>query len=213
MKEASGNISQIVSLFHKAEAHLDVYSGNDDQIVPILAMGGEGCISVLSNVLPKGRRFGWRAVLLRRCARRCGAPVPSAARHRRACFPRSIPFRSRRRWQKWATAPTRCVCRSRRWRKRRRAVLLNALEVWVFEMTNILLHGAKNGAMGEALRALLDAGFAGCTAGPMVSRSGNGALHVLSEKFWSLPTSCSTFPFHTATESALGFALEHGPPS
>ena len=53
VKEASGNISQIVSLFHKAEAHLDVYSGNDDQIVPILAMGGEGCISVLSNVLPK----------------------------------------------------------------------------------------------------------------------------------------------------------------
>ena len=53
VKEASGNLSQIVSLFHKAEAHLDVYSGNDDQIVPILAMGGEGCISVLSNVLPK----------------------------------------------------------------------------------------------------------------------------------------------------------------
>ena len=53
VKEASGNLSQIVSLFHRAEAHLDVYSGNDDQIVPILAMGGEGCISVLSNVLPK----------------------------------------------------------------------------------------------------------------------------------------------------------------
>ena len=53
VKEASGNLSQIVSLFHKAEAHLDVYSGNDDQIVPILAMGGEGCISVLSNVLPR----------------------------------------------------------------------------------------------------------------------------------------------------------------
>ena len=53
VKEACGNISQIVSLFEKAGDTLDVYSGNDDQIVPILAMGGEGCISVLSNILPK----------------------------------------------------------------------------------------------------------------------------------------------------------------
>ena len=53
VKEASGNLSQIVSLFHRTAACLDVYSGNDDQIVPILAMGGEGCISVLSNVLPR----------------------------------------------------------------------------------------------------------------------------------------------------------------
>ena len=53
VKEASGNLSQIVSLFHRAAARLDVYSGNDDQIVPILAMGGGGCISVLSNVLPR----------------------------------------------------------------------------------------------------------------------------------------------------------------
>ena len=53
VKEASGNISQIVSLFSRAGDRLDVYSGNDDQIVPVLAMGGEGCISVLSNVLPR----------------------------------------------------------------------------------------------------------------------------------------------------------------
>lgn len=53
VKEASGNISQIVSLFSKAWDLLDVYSGNDDQIIPVLAMGGAGCISVLSNVLPK----------------------------------------------------------------------------------------------------------------------------------------------------------------
>ena len=53
VKEACGNISQIVSLFGRAGDSLDVYSGNDDQIVPVLAMGGEGCISVLSNVLPK----------------------------------------------------------------------------------------------------------------------------------------------------------------
>lgn len=52
VKEASGNISQIVSLAARAP-ELTIYSGNDDQIVPILAMGGSGCISVLSNVLPR----------------------------------------------------------------------------------------------------------------------------------------------------------------
>lgn len=51
VKEASGNISQIVALAAQAPS-LTIYSGNDDQIVPILAMGGAGCISVLSNVLP-----------------------------------------------------------------------------------------------------------------------------------------------------------------
>ena len=53
VKEASGNISQIVKLFALADGKVDVYSGNDDQIVPILALGGKGVISVLSNVAPK----------------------------------------------------------------------------------------------------------------------------------------------------------------
>ena len=53
VKEASGNISQIAKLFALAEGKVDVYSGNDDQIVPILALGGKGVISVLSNVAPK----------------------------------------------------------------------------------------------------------------------------------------------------------------
>ena len=53
IKEASGNISQIAELFEKAEGSLDVYSGNDDQIVPICSLGGIGVISVLSNVAPK----------------------------------------------------------------------------------------------------------------------------------------------------------------
>ena len=52
VKEASGNISQIVELAARAP-ELAIYSGNDDQIVPILSMGGMGCISVLSNVVPK----------------------------------------------------------------------------------------------------------------------------------------------------------------
>lgn len=53
IKEAGGNISNIVETMALCQGKLDLYSGNDDQIVPILAMGGEGCISVLSNVLPK----------------------------------------------------------------------------------------------------------------------------------------------------------------
>ncbi len=53
VKEASGNIAQIVKLFALADGVADVYSGNDDQIVPILSLGGKGVISVLSNVAPK----------------------------------------------------------------------------------------------------------------------------------------------------------------
>lgn len=52
VKEASGNISQIADLAALAKGKIDIYSGNDDQIVPILALGGLGVISVLSNVAP-----------------------------------------------------------------------------------------------------------------------------------------------------------------
>lgn len=53
VKEAGGNISQTADLIHQAEGSLDVYSGNDDEIIPILSLGGIGVISVLSNVAPK----------------------------------------------------------------------------------------------------------------------------------------------------------------
>ncbi len=53
VKEASGNISQVVKLMALADGKVDLYSGNDDQIVPLLAMGGKGVISVLSNVAPR----------------------------------------------------------------------------------------------------------------------------------------------------------------
>ena len=53
VKEASGNISQVAELIEKAEGSVDVYSGNDDQIVPVCSLGGIGVISVLSNVAPK----------------------------------------------------------------------------------------------------------------------------------------------------------------
>ena len=53
IKEASGNISRIAKLFQLADGCIDVYSGNDDQIVPIMSLGGLGVISVLSNVAPQ----------------------------------------------------------------------------------------------------------------------------------------------------------------
>ncbi len=53
IKEACGNISQITKLAALAQGKIDIYSGNDDQILPILALGGKGVISVLSNVAPK----------------------------------------------------------------------------------------------------------------------------------------------------------------
>lgn len=53
IKEASGNISQVVKLMSLAKGRVDLYSGNDDQIVPLLSLGGKGVISVLSNVAPR----------------------------------------------------------------------------------------------------------------------------------------------------------------
>ena len=53
IKEANGNISKIVETAALVGDKLDLYSGNDDQIVPILSMGGQGVISVLSNIAPK----------------------------------------------------------------------------------------------------------------------------------------------------------------
>lgn len=53
IKEATGNMGQIMRLMTLTNGEIDLYSGNDDQIVPILAMGGIGVISVLSNIAPK----------------------------------------------------------------------------------------------------------------------------------------------------------------
>lgn len=53
IKEASGNISQIAEISRLVGDKIDIYSGNDDQIVPILSLGGKGVISVLSNIMPK----------------------------------------------------------------------------------------------------------------------------------------------------------------
>ncbi|QDW73418.1 4-hydroxy-tetrahydrodipicolinate synthase [Lachnospiraceae bacterium KGMB03038] len=53
VKEASGNISQVAKIMALTDGNIDLYSGNDDQIVPLLSLGGKGVISVLANVAPK----------------------------------------------------------------------------------------------------------------------------------------------------------------
>ena len=53
IKEASGNISQVAKIMNLTDGNVDLYSGNDDQVVPLLALGGKGVISVLSNVAPR----------------------------------------------------------------------------------------------------------------------------------------------------------------
>lgn len=53
VKDATGNFSQLVKMQSLADGCIDVYSGNDDQVVPLLSLGGKGVISVLSNVAPK----------------------------------------------------------------------------------------------------------------------------------------------------------------
>ncbi len=53
IKEASGNMAQVMEIFRLCAGDLDVYSGEDGMVVPILAMGGAGCISVLTNVVPE----------------------------------------------------------------------------------------------------------------------------------------------------------------
>lgn len=53
IKEASGNISQIAEIAALCSDKINIYSGNDDQVIPIMSLGGKGCISVLSNLIPK----------------------------------------------------------------------------------------------------------------------------------------------------------------
>ncbi len=52
IKEASGNISQICQIAACVNDHFDLYSGNDDQTIPIMSLGGSGCISTVSNIIP-----------------------------------------------------------------------------------------------------------------------------------------------------------------
>jgi 4-hydroxy-tetrahydrodipicolinate synthase len=53
IKEASGNIGQVAKIMNLTDGKIDLYSGNDDQIVPLMSLGGIGVISVLANVAPQ----------------------------------------------------------------------------------------------------------------------------------------------------------------
>ncbi len=53
VKDATGDISEVADVMYLSEGKIDLYSGNDDQIVPVLSLGGKGVISVLSNILPR----------------------------------------------------------------------------------------------------------------------------------------------------------------
>lgn len=53
IKEASGNIAHVTEIMARTQGEIDLYSGNDDQIVPLLSVGGKGVISVIANMLPK----------------------------------------------------------------------------------------------------------------------------------------------------------------
>lgn len=53
VKDATGNISQVAKLMSLADGCVDLYSGNDDQVVPLMSLGGKGVVSVLSNIAPK----------------------------------------------------------------------------------------------------------------------------------------------------------------
>jgi len=53
IKEASGDISQVAKIANQVDEKMTIYSGNDDQILPVMSLGGKGVISVLSNILPK----------------------------------------------------------------------------------------------------------------------------------------------------------------
>lgn len=71
VKEASADFSAIARIMNLADGNVDLYSGNDDQIVPLLSLGGKGVISVLSNVAPKQTHEICEAYLKGDCKRSC----------------------------------------------------------------------------------------------------------------------------------------------
>lgn len=93
VKEASGNISHVAEIAAACGDSLNIYSGNDDQIVPLLALGGKGVISVLSNVAPQYTHDICAKWFAGETARAC--PCSSRrCRLSRHCLPTSTPSRS-----------------------------------------------------------------------------------------------------------------------
>lgn len=79
IKEASGNISQIAKLMALTDGKIELYSGNDDQVVPLLALGGLGVISVVANIAPQAMH--------EMCARFFAGDVAGAAKIQRDTYP------------------------------------------------------------------------------------------------------------------------------
>ena len=96
IKEASGRLTRIMETLRLVDGRLDVYSGNDDQTLPLLAMGAKGVISVLANVVPA------QAVAL--CEKFFDGDLQGAARLQLdllPCSARPTPSRQRRLWPAW----------------------------------------------------------------------------------------------------------------
>ena len=113
IKEANGNISKIVEAAGAIGDQLDMYSGNDDQVVPILSMGGSGVISVVSNVAPR------RTVEM--CDRYFAGDVASR-----------LP------WQQWDTVRTICACLFAPCPKQMRVQCFRSCVTWEFSSDIIL---------------------------------------------------------------------------
>lgn len=108
IKEASGNISQIADLLALADGCLDVYSGNDDQIVPIMALGGRGVISVLSNVAPDKTHEIAAACLAGDYVKAAGLQLEAIELcHALFCEVNPIPVKTAMNLQGWAAGPAR----------------------------------------------------------------------------------------------------------
>ncbi len=108
IKEASGNISQIADLMALTEGKIDLYSGNDDQIVPIMSLGGKGVISVLSNVAPAQTHAIAAACLAGDYKK--GAALQLAALelcHALFCEVNPIPVKAAMNLQGWEVGPLR----------------------------------------------------------------------------------------------------------
>lgn len=108
IKEASGNISQVADLLALADGCLDVYSGNDDQIVPVMALGGKGVISVLSNVAPAETHEIAVACLAGDYQKASGLQLKAMELcHALFCEVNPIPVKTAMNLQGWQAGPTR----------------------------------------------------------------------------------------------------------
>ena len=109
-KEASGNFSLLAEAMHLCGDNMNFWSGNDDQIVPLMSMGGKGVISVLSNVVPAQTHKLTQLCLEGKFDEASRLQIDYMPLSRR-CSAKSTPSRSRRPWSFWAGRSATCACR------------------------------------------------------------------------------------------------------